>query len=68
MLRLWAEELADGRVEWRGKVQHVSSGETYYFRDWPTLIAHLLELLPNPRHESGTTEPAEPDNSEEKRT
>lgn len=45
-LRLWAEDLGDDRREWRGKVQHVLSGEARYFRDWRTLISFLLELLP----------------------
>ncbi len=45
MLRMWREELGEGRVEWRGKVQHVTSGEVRYFRDWPTLIACLQEML-----------------------
>ncbi len=48
-VRLWQEELDDGQTELRGKVQHVSSGEARYFRDWPTLIAFLLALLPTPR-------------------
>jgi hypothetical protein len=26
---------------WRGKVQHVASGEARYFRDWSTLVAFL---------------------------
>jgi len=46
MLRVWPEALGAGRVEWRGKVQHVSSGETRYFRDWSSLIAFLEEILP----------------------
>jgi len=45
-VRLWAEETGDGQTEWRGRVQHVTSGEAYYFRDWPTLITYLLQLLP----------------------
>ena len=44
-LRLWREELGSGETEWRGKVQHVTSGEARYFRDWPTLIAFLLQML-----------------------
>ena len=48
-VRLWQEELGDGQTEVRGKVQHVSSGEARYFRDWPTLIAFLLALLSAPR-------------------
>ena len=45
-LRIWSEALGDGRAEWRGKVQHVYSGEVRYFRDWSTLVTFLLEMLP----------------------
>ena len=45
-MRLWAEDLGDGRTEWRGQLQHVISGETHYFRAWPTLIAWLIAMLP----------------------
>jgi len=44
-LRLWREELGGGETEWRGKVQHVTSGEVRYFREWPTLIAFLEQVL-----------------------
>jgi len=45
MLRLWAEDVGGGRTDWRGKVQHVNSGEARYFRDWPTLEAFVEGLL-----------------------
>ncbi len=45
-LRMWPEALGDGQIEWRGKVQHVLSGEARYFRDWDTLIAYLQDTLP----------------------
>jgi hypothetical protein len=54
IVRLWREDLGEGQLEWRGKVQHVLSGEVRYFRDWPTLTALLLAMLadsetnPNP--------------------
>ena len=35
-LRVWVESLTDGQIDWRGKVQHVNSGEVHYFRDWKT--------------------------------
>jgi hypothetical protein len=44
-VRVWLEDLGDGRSEWRGKVQHVLSGEVRYFRDWATLIAALQEMF-----------------------
>jgi len=44
-LRLWPEDLGGGQTDWRGKVQHVNSGEARYFRDWPTLEAFVEELI-----------------------
>jgi hypothetical protein len=44
-VRLWPEPLGDGRTEWRGKVQHVTSGEARYFRDWPALLAFMESML-----------------------
>lgn len=44
-LRLWREELGNGEAEWRGRVQHVTSGEVCYFRKWPTLIDFLQLVL-----------------------
>jgi hypothetical protein len=45
-VRVWAEELGAGQTEWRGRVQHVTSGEVHYFRDWTTLAALLPAMLP----------------------
>ncbi len=45
-LRLWLEDLGSGQTDWRGKVQHVNSGEARYFRDWPALEAFVEKLLP----------------------
>ena len=44
-LRLWPEDLGGGQIDWRGRVQHVTSGESRYFRDWATLEAFLEELM-----------------------
>ncbi len=44
-LRLWQEGPSD-QTEWRGKIQHVRSGETRYFRDWYTLVVFLSDLVP----------------------
>jgi hypothetical protein len=40
-LRVWLEDVGNGRSEIRGTVKHVLSGETHHFRDWATLIQHL---------------------------
>ena len=45
MVRLWPEDLGSGQTDWRGKVQHVMSGEARYFRDWPTLEAFVEGVL-----------------------
>jgi hypothetical protein len=44
-LRLWREEVATGQIEWRGKVQQVSTGEAHYFREWEVLISHLIQMF-----------------------
>ena len=46
-LRMWREDLGQGQFEWRGKVQHIASGEAHYFRDWPGLLACLQQILGN---------------------
>ena len=53
-LRLWAEEGQEGHGEWRVQLQNVASGETRYFRDWPTLIHLLVAMLPEERPEENT--------------
>ncbi len=47
MLRLWQEDLGGGQTDFRCKVQHVSSGEVRYFRDWHTLEAFMEAILKN---------------------
>jgi len=44
-LRMWPEDLGGGQIDWRGKVQHLNSGEALYFRDWTTLQAFMEGLL-----------------------
>jgi len=29
-VRFWPKDLGEGQVDWRGKVQHVFSGETHF--------------------------------------
>ncbi len=45
LLNVWREEVRPDQVEWRGKLQHLPSGEALYFRDWPRLIERLEALL-----------------------
>ncbi len=44
-VKVWAEEVSEDHQEWRGKVQHVLSGEAHYFRDWPNLVSCLMTML-----------------------
>ena len=44
-VRMWPEPMDDGQVEWRGKVDHVASGEGYAFRDWSRLTACIEKML-----------------------
>jgi hypothetical protein len=50
-LRLWKEELEDDLAEWRGKLEHVTGEEAYYFRTWEGLVKILTEALENDRQE-----------------
>ena len=45
-IRVWAEQLSEGRAEWRGKIQHIPDGEAHYFRDWSALVTLLVDMLP----------------------
>ena len=44
-VRLWLERTGEDPARWRGRVEHVLSGEAYYFQDWPKLIDFLLKHL-----------------------
>ena len=67
-LRLWPEELEQGQTEWRGQVRCVLSGDVRYFRDWPTLIAFLLESMagqePGTEQEEGSEDGAKGEKDE----
>ncbi|MCA1553925.1 MAG: hypothetical protein LC737_06060 [Chloroflexi bacterium] len=45
VLRVWLESLDTDRSEWRGELKCLANGEVCYFRDWHTLISHLIKLL-----------------------
>lgn len=45
LLRLWAEELTQGHVEWRGQMTSLANGEVRYFRNPATLYNVLLTML-----------------------
>jgi len=42
---VWKEEISDGLVEWRGKIQLLTNKDTRYFRNWTTLTSLLTAML-----------------------
>jgi len=42
---LWPESTGLDAFEWRGRVRHLSSRETIYFRDLEALTAFLTSML-----------------------
>jgi hypothetical protein len=44
-MRVWEEEVDSGQLEWRGKVQLTTTGETRYFRSWDALLTILPAML-----------------------
>jgi len=46
-VRVWREELEEGHIEWRGKVQYALTGEARYFRQWEDLIAFFRAQIEN---------------------
>lgn len=58
-IRLWLEELGEAGCEWRGKAQHVKSGQVRYFAQLGTLaglLAEMLDQLPGTDLEAGATQ------------
>jgi len=45
-IRVWQETAGSAEAEWRGKLQHVPSGEVLYFRSWDTLVQEIVSMLP----------------------
>jgi len=47
-LRIWVTNQKDDSLEWRGRIQHIQSGEVRYCRNWDAFIAYVEEVLRNP--------------------
>lgn len=47
-LRVWPELDEDGEIRWRGKLRHIPSDTTHYFRDWAALVPLMLAMLREP--------------------
>jgi len=44
-LRLWQEQAAEGKQEWRGRIYDAATGDVRYFRERASLIPLLLAML-----------------------
>ncbi len=53
VVRVWREPQSEGSFEWRGRVQHMVSGETRYFRDWQALVTFLDAMLSDMQRQGG---------------
>ena len=54
LVRVWTRSSDDGSgdiedIEWEGKVQRVTNGETHEFSSWQSLKECFLAMLPNHR-------------------
>jgi hypothetical protein len=47
-LRIWVTNQKDTDIEWRGRIQHVQSGEVKYCQTWGAFTAYVEEILSNP--------------------
>ncbi len=46
VIRVWAQAIEHGHTEWRGRVQHVPTGEVHYFREWADMLTIVQQMLP----------------------
>lgn len=44
-LRAWTEAVTADRIEIRGTLKHIPSGETHHFRDWQTVIKMIESFV-----------------------
>ena len=47
-LRISVTSQKGSKLEWRGRIQHVQSGEVQYCQNWDSFIAYVEEMLCNP--------------------
>ena len=47
-LRIWVTNQKDATLEWRGRIQHIQTGEVHYCQDWEAFTAFVEHVLCNP--------------------
>ena len=45
ILRVWVTGRRGASIEWRGRIQHIQSGEVQYCQNWDTFIAYVEKVL-----------------------
>lgn len=51
-VHLWQEGIAEGQVEWRGRITNTSTGAIAYFRRWQELERLLPTLIDEAIHDN----------------
>ena len=46
-LRIWVTNQQDATLEWRGRIQHIQSGEVQYCQNWDAFTAYVEDVLRN---------------------
>ena len=46
-LRIWVTNQKDATLKWRGRIQHIQSGEVQYCQNWDAFITYVEEVLRN---------------------
>ena len=46
-VRIWPESLDDKRLEWRGQLKYLPTGETLYFREWSQVQELIQRFVPD---------------------
>jgi hypothetical protein len=46
-LRIWVTNQDEASLDWRGRLQHIQSGEVQHCRDWDTFVGYVEETLRN---------------------
>ncbi|HNT25762.1 MAG TPA: hypothetical protein PKM21_15435 [Anaerolineales bacterium] len=52
VVRLWAETTAANAVQWRGSVEHIASGQKFYFTSLNDLVGFIGRRIEAPSSDS----------------
>lgn len=47
-LRIWVTNQEDAHLKWRGRIQHVQSGEVQYCQNWDAFAAFVESVICDP--------------------